>query len=581
MNMPEIASIETDAVIHATPVLFAPAATPRWNISRINAPNLWSAGIDGTGSVVASFDTGVDVNHPDLKYRWRGGACGAPPDCPSWFDPYNHTAVPYGIAAAGFTPLDYTHVHGTHVMGIMAGGSASGTDAIGVAPGARWISAKIFDDSGNATTSNVLSAFQWALAPAGDAANAPDVVNNSWEIDSPNTCDTSFQAAILVLKAAGIEVVFAAGDADFPPAGPSSSVSPANNAGVFAVGATNIGDVIAPYSALGPSPLFAPPTPDAGCNGGTFPNLVAPGGVSPPGAGIYSSVPVGSLSSDWWYLYGTSAAAPHVSGAAALLAGAMPAMTPAQIETAFQSSATPLPLGASPPNNTYGYGLLNAQAAYQYAFTNFGPGSVPRIAGLPSSVYFINTTTGSFTVVIANQGFAPLTISTISLGGSSPADFHITNDGCSNQTKSSLSSCSITGTFSGSGGPSSALLSIPSNDGATPVLNIPLRANDPVARAQGTGIIATYANIQTAVDNSASWDTIQMQAGTFPESPVFDLPLSLQGGYDTSFGSQTGLTTVQGNLTFSHGTVFIENVTVQGTLRIGNGAVIVGNVIMK
>jgi hypothetical protein len=124
-------------------------------------------------------------------------------------------------------------------------------------------------------------------------------------------------------------------------------------------------------------------------------------------------------------------------------------------------------------------------------------------------------------------------------------------------------------------------LSIPSNDGATPVLNIPLRANDPVARAQGTGIIATYANIQTAVDNSASWDTIQMQAGTFPESPVFDLPLSLQGGYDTSFGSQTGLTTVQGNLTFSHGTVFIENVTVQGTLRIGNGAVIVGNVIMK
>jgi hypothetical protein len=471
-------------------------------------------------------------------------------------------------------------------MGIMVGGSASpGGDAIGVAPGAKWISAKIFDDSGNANDSDILSAFQWALAPAGDAANAPDVINNSWTTDpltTQNTCVTTFQSAISTLTAAGIEVVFAAGNVDLPPASSSSSFSPANNAGMFSVGATDINNVIAPYSAWGPSPSFvpAPPSTDAGCNGGTFPNVVA------PGSNIYSSVPVGSPSASWWYLNGTSMSAAHVSGAAALLAGAMPALTPAQIEEAFEQKALSLPPpGSLDPNNTYGFGLLDAAAAYKYAFTNFVKGGIPQphIAAVPSSIFFINTAAGSFTAVIVNQGTADLIISGISVAGANAADFTITpaSDGCSGFTIPSLGSCSITGTFSGAGGPSSAQLSIPSNDISTPtpnVLYVPLRANDPVARAQGTGIVATYSDIQTAVDSSNSWDTIQMQTGTFSENPVFDLPLNLQGGYAPDFGSQTGLTTIQGNLMFSLGTVFIGNVTVLGTLTIGKGSVIVGNV---
>jgi hypothetical protein len=570
-SSPRIASIELDAVIEAPFIEPGETGTPRWNINRVNAPVLWGAGIDGGGAVVANLDTGVDVNHPQLKYRWRGGACSSPPDCPSWFDPYNNTTLPYGIPATGgsFTELDAIHAHGTHVMGIMVGDTAPGPTpgyAIGVAPGAKWISAKIFDDAtGGSTISIVLSALQWVLQPAGDSANAPDVVNNSWEIGTQNTCDTSLLTAISNLTAAEIEVVFAAGNMEItmPPTTSWSSFSPANNAGVFAVGATECHlnqqyqcdstNPIAPYSSLGPSAC-----PDRATS---FPNVVA------PGSNIWSSVPTGGNFGNYQYFFGTSMAAPHVAGAAALLTGAMPDLTPAQIEEAFQNTA--LPIG-SVPNDTYGYGLLDVEAAYRYAFINFGNGNVPQIAG-PSSVSFMNVATSDeATFLIVNQGTADLTIPVdgLSITGLNPGDFAIITDTCSGQTIPSLSSCSITITFTpGAGGRRSALLSVSSNDAATPVLDVPLSGNDPIALVHDSEIVATYSDIQTASTDSGNWDTILMQAVTLTESPVFNLPLGitvgLYGGYDAAFGSQIAYTTAQGTFTIRKGTVIVGNVIVQ------------------
>jgi subtilisin family serine protease len=471
MNMPEIESIELDAVIQAPILTPLATGTPRWNINKINAPALWSAGITGTGAVVASLDTGVDVNHPDLKNTWRGGTCSAPPDCPSWYDPYGNTTLPYAIPATGgsVTELDLTHAHGTHTMGIMVGDSTSpGNYAIGVAPGAKWISAKIFDDDGNAMTSVILSAFQWVLAPAGDAANAPDVVNNSWVIGSQNTCDTSLLSAITTLTAAGIEVVFAAGNMliTTPPTTSSSSFSPGNNPGVFAIGATDSTNTIAPYSSLGPSACPARTT--------SFPNIVA------PGSNVWSSVPLGGNFSNYWYLSGTSMAAPHVSGAAALLVGAMPALTPAQIEEAFEQTA--LPLGSPDPNNTYGYGLLDVAAAYLYIFGNL-KGNVPEIGSVPASYDFGAVqlpTSLSNTFTIVNRGTTDLTITAISVTGPNSAEFvmQTTDDTCSGQTIPSLSNCTVTVQFLPTSiGPKEAVLSVQSNDPVQPTLDLPLNAS--------------------------------------------------------------------------------------------------------
>ncbi len=585
---PQIASIELDAVVQPPVVIPSAESVNNWHLYSVNAPALWEAGVDGSGAVVASLDSGVDVNHPDLMYRWRGGSCSAPPDCPSWYDPYpipntnplQYTTVPYGLPyKADLTQVDSVHIHGTHTMGTMVGGAASG-DPIGVAPGAKWISAKIFSDAdGTSTNSIILGALQWALAPAGDAANAPDVVNNSWTINAQNTCDTTFLSAIDTLRAAGIEVVFAAGNVNSPPATASSSYSPGNNLGVFAVGGTDFDDVIAPFSAWGPSACA-----DRISANVPFPNIVAPG-TKGGATGIWSSVPLGSVTAqgpgghltEYFYLQGTSMAAPHASAGAALLEGAIPGLTPDQIEEALQMTATPL-VGSPPndtsPNDIYGYGLLDVGAAYLYAFDHFGKGSVPQIAGVPSSVDFFDipqgNTSETFQITIVNQGAADLTINPT--GVSISGDFAITSDNCSTGLPiSPLGSCAVYVTFSPTaGGSRTGQLSVASDDTVKPVFNLPLRGNDPIALAQGSAIVATYADIQAAGGDCSNWDDIRLQTTSpetpLAESPVFNLPLgitiSLLGGYDPAFASQTGSTTISGTLTISAGTVIVGNVVV-------------------
>jgi len=140
----------------------------------------------------------------------------------------------------------------------MVGGNAGGTD-IGVAPGARWIAVKIFDDNGDAQYSDIHDGFQWLL----NNAAPPDVVNNSWGFpDNAGECLTisQFQQDIVALKAAGIGVVFSAGNTEI-------NESPANYPESIAVGAVDQTQTVPSFSARGPS----------ACDGTVFPELVAPG----------------------------------------------------------------------------------------------------------------------------------------------------------------------------------------------------------------------------------------------------------------------------------------------------------------
>jgi bacillopeptidase F len=325
-DFPGVVEVTRDALARAPITVAGAAATTAWNLTAIDAPSLWALGLDGGGAVVASMDTGVDLSHSDLGPRWRGGT-------DSWWDPYLGSTVPYDAVG-----------HGTETMGIMVGGGDSGT-AIGVAPGARWIAAKIFDDQGNTSVSVIHRAFQWLLLPSGvaGAPDAPDVVNASWGLPTVNACDATFRGDLEALRAAGIVVVFAAGNSG---PGPSSSVSPANNDGGFAAGAVDQGRAIASFSSRGPS----------ACSGGIFPDLVAPGvnvetaSISLGGVDQYTTVS------------GTSFAAPHVAGAAALLRGAFPGAAVADIEQALR--ATALDLGPPGADDDYGYGLVDAHAAW-------------------------------------------------------------------------------------------------------------------------------------------------------------------------------------------------------------------------
>lgn len=299
---------------------------PEDNIRAINASALWSLGWRGQGAVVASLDTGVDRSHPDLNSRFRGGAN-------SWFDPYGQHPAPYDANG-----------HGTWTMGVMVGGDAGG-NAIGVAPEARWIAARVFNDRNESTATAIHQAFQWLLDPDGNPStdDAPDVVNSSWTLANPG-CDLAFELDLQALRAAGILPIFAAGNYG-PAAG--SSRSPANNPSAFAVGAISDNDQLAAVSGRGPS----------ACSGGGahYPDLVA------PGVGIRTSDNGGGYVDN---ASGTSLAAPHVAGGLALLLSAFPNLNVTQQEAALLNSA--VDLGAPGADNDFGAGRLDLLAAYQW-----------------------------------------------------------------------------------------------------------------------------------------------------------------------------------------------------------------------
>lgn len=338
---PEVMSVRPDGILTLPqPSLAATSGPAEWNLNAINAPALWELGFTGTGVVLASMDTGVDYLHPDIGPRWRGGTN-------SWFDPNGEHLTPFDSHVQG---------HGTGVMGIMVGGDAGGT-AIGVAPDAKWIAVKIFDDAGNAPYSGIHAGFQWLLDPDGNDAtdDAPDVVNNSWGIsDHPGECLTEFQPDIQALKASGIGVVVAAGNSG---SNDATSVSPANYPESFAAGAVDWTGTITSFSSRGPRP--------AGCGGGIFPEIVAPGeGVRTADVTLNGTSP-----EPYATVLGTSFAAPHVAGAMALLLSVDPQLTVAELEAALAQSA--VDQGAPGADNVYGNGLLDVAAAYKRLIYSF------------------------------------------------------------------------------------------------------------------------------------------------------------------------------------------------------------------
>jgi hypothetical protein len=316
----DVSSVEQDSQL---PIQPADAVSGEPGIAATGAPALWAQGVTGQGITVATLDTGVDLTDPQLLNRYRGGAN-------SWFDPYGQHTSPMDISG-----------HGTEVTGIMVDGGG-----IGMAPGAKFIATRAFDDAGGNSASGIHAAFQWLLDPDHDptTADAPNIVNISWGARLI-PCSFEFQLDLQNLRAAHILPVVAAGN-DGLGAAPSDN-SPANLPEAFAVGATTsssaFGPVtIAPFSSRGPSM----------CGGGQFPALVA------PGTGIRSTGLAGFNATN---LDGTSFSAPHVAGALALLLQISPLLTANQQASLLTQNAHDLgPAGA---DSTYGAGLLDVIAS--------------------------------------------------------------------------------------------------------------------------------------------------------------------------------------------------------------------------
>lgn len=316
---PDVEYIEPNYVVSKSIVPDDPSFKLQWGLHNV----AWDGGVSGadigaaaawdvqTGSsstIVAVIDTGVDVAHPDLAGNiWSNGVeiagNGIDDDSNGYVDDRNG----YDFVYRDSLPNDVDG-HGTHVAGIIA---ARGNNAVGGA-GVAWqtsiMALKALDDTGSGATSDAIDAIAYAVQ------NGAKVINASWGNYSESL---ALRDAISAANSAGVLFVAAAGndtnDNDAFPHYPSGYDLP----NVISVAATTRFDAKAEFSNFGRN------TVDVGA----------------PGEGIFST----ARNSSYEYRSGTSMAAPHVSGAAALLLAQNPGATAAGLRTLILERAKRLP----------------------------------------------------------------------------------------------------------------------------------------------------------------------------------------------------------------------------------------------
>ncbi|WP_449025104.1 S8 family serine peptidase, partial [Peptostreptococcus stomatis] len=316
-----------------------------WNLKNIGADLAWNQGVRGQGVTVGIMDSAVDANHPALKRKFKGydqSTNRVNFDNSNYFDAIQGKQDTSGV-------LDMAH--GSHCTGIVLGSelNSSGEEfnRIGVAPDAQWINARIFDSNyKNVEQSSFIRAAEWMLAPGNDPSKAPQIINNSWG-GSQYLTDTWFKSTVDRWRQAHILPVFAAGNQmpgeSLP--GDSSIVIPASYPESFAVGAVDIMGNLASFSKRGPS---------------LFDTSLTKPEISAPGVNVRSSI-----KDTYAYMSGTSMAAPHVAGVAALVKSAKQNLNDREIQKILEETATPKTDSyyKTAPNNGYGHGIVNAYAA--------------------------------------------------------------------------------------------------------------------------------------------------------------------------------------------------------------------------
>ena len=298
----EIAALKASGMVRYVepdyPVTALGPAMPE-NIVQINADKVQAANTTGTGVRVAVIDTGIDYTHPDLAGIYSGG---------------------FNVLSNTTDPMD-DNGHGTHCAGILAAtGSKNGI--YGTAPGVSLYAVKVLSNTGKGQVSDVIEGLFWAK-------------NNSIQVASlslgAGEDSQAMHDAVDEASAGGVLIIAAAGNNGVASGSGNTMTYPAKYNGVLSVAAVNKYNHRASWSSTG-SEL----------------------GVSAPGVNIRSTVPGASYATE----SGTSMAAPHVAGVAALVWSAHPNWTAQQVRDQITGTATPLGNAS-----LYGAGLVNATAA--------------------------------------------------------------------------------------------------------------------------------------------------------------------------------------------------------------------------
>jgi subtilisin family serine protease len=477
----DVASLRLDTIHHPSLAESVPL---------VEADQVWDAGFDGTGQMIAVLDTGVDRTHPFLTGKVVEEACYSTNQqglsqsfCP------NGANEQIGAGAATPCPLP-TCEHGTHVAGIAAGGSSDPSHPFpGVAKGAELMAVQVFTAVTDATscggtapcvgafTSDIIAGLErvYAVALAGDHHIASINMSLGASTFEAPCDDQPYKPIIDNLRAIGVATVVAAGNDGWP----FGLASPACVSSVVSVGATDKQDQVTWFSNTAP-----------------FLSLFA------PGDSITSSVPGGGYEP----LSGTSMAAPHVAGIWALMKQAAPTASVSTILRALQT--TGLPITDDRYDDLFGPGVTVPRVRTLRALATLTPIASPMPAITSVSPAILRAGVGA-TLTITGTGFNAL--STVRWNGSTKPTQTINRTTLTVTLTASdvptQGSGQVTVSNPEPGGGLSGAVSIPIGPPPTLAIGVPIVApgeQETVALANGVGGATDYLTLAAAGSADAS-----------------------------------------------------------------------------
>jgi serine protease len=401
----EVLYAEPNYLRQATRVPNDPNYTLQWHYPAVNLPQAWelTTGTPENGTViVAVLDTGVYLDHPDLKDQLIAG--------------YDFISSPQmsndgdGIDPNPDDPGDSAQLstsswHGTHVTGTIAARSDDGIGAAGVSWGARIMPVRVLGVGGG-TSFDSIQGIRFAAGLSNDSGTLPatraDIINLSLGSNGRSQAE---QEEFDAVREAGVIVVAAAGNQ-------SSSVPffPASYQGVISVSATNVSGDLAPYSNFGSTIDIAAPGGDMrlDANQDGYPDGVLSAlvddqsGVREPALAFYE---------------GTSMASPHIAGIVALMKALHPELTPDDVDSLLQAGELTFDSGQSGRSDSLGYGIVDAFKSVQAAQRLANGGTLPAIPAIitasPSSI-IVESNQNGLEFTLLNEGSESASIDSIS-----------------------------------------------------------------------------------------------------------------------------------------------------------------------
>lgn len=318
-----VLSIENDCVVKLFSIPNDPSFSIQHSLTTSSIPSAWDISTNFNEIVVAVSDTGIDYTHPDLKNKmWKNtaelmGQTGIDDDGNGCVDDI------YGCDFADldgdpFPGVSTIRDHGTHIAGIIGAQTNNAIGISGIAQNVKLMAVKGFKDtSEGASLSDLLSTIYYSVN------NGADIINCSWGVQA--TPSPSMVEAFNYARNNGVFVTVAAGNNGLD----ASLFAPASLNSVFTVGSINSNYTISTFS-----------------NHGNSVQIYAPGGDNESqgfgiNQGIYSTISVGSGS--YGNMEGTSMAAPHIAGIAALILSHNPSLSVPDLEDLLVNNSESFP----------------------------------------------------------------------------------------------------------------------------------------------------------------------------------------------------------------------------------------------